>query len=171
MIYHFPNLKKARSTVIVVHALLNSISKICLFSCGHAYKSLHTVAEPYGIEVHWIRGEDRYYSREEVNELYPSYFDATCGALSIDLMHELGCILHKHLLDQGYNDEILYVPVGSGETIVALGHHIPHSKLIGYHSKDIPAIRFDYSHLKTYVNEHFKLIDLECLPSIMWTLT
>ncbi len=171
MIYRLTDLKRGRSQIVLNHALKHGLKRLCLFSSGESYEELSELAKPHGIEVKWIHAEDRYYTVNEVEDMYPEYSDVTCGVLSESLMKEIGKRLYRRLIEQGYGGEELYVPVGSGETITALGHYIPHCKLIGYHSDEVPAIRFDFSHLKAYVTTHFKLVDLDSLPSIMWTLT
>lgn len=177
-LYRFPNLKLIRSREIVKEYLINrkGCEGIFILSCGNAYHSLNDVAKKFNIKViglstsHDYGGarklENRFYSKVELEALYPNYFDATPGALGDELTCRIGAELYLKLRMDGYCDEKLYVPIGSGETIQALSRFIPAENLVGFTCEDYPPIHLDYSLLKEKVEGQFKIEKLRELREI-----
>jgi hypothetical protein len=104
--------------------------------------------------------EDRFYSKEEVESMYPGWFNATPGMLDDEVMEELGGAYLEVLRGLGYSDEPLMVPVGSGETIVSLSSRMPKESLIGFTTENYPPIRLDYSHLADRLLNGYTLVFL-----------
>lgn len=171
MKYYFPLIKDIRSEKIIKR--INSIPKIkgaIILSCGNAYKSLFRLALRHNIRVIGLGTshsyssniplENRFYSIEELEKMYPGWFNATSGALSDELMKEIGTELYQKLCKFGYHNEIIHIPVGSGETLISLSKVLPHNKLIGFTCDDYPPIRMDYSYLSDELKK-FKIDKLK----------
>ena len=169
MRYHITLLKDIRSNKIIRHVKhLKRCHGIILLSCGNAYNALKQLGDAAGIKVvglstsHQYEGatrlENRYYTKREIRNLYPGWFNATPGALSHELMSEVGSEIYRRLTERGYHREKLYVPVGSGETLISLSHHI--GNLIGFTCDNYPPLHLDYSYLSKEL-EPFTVVKIE----------
>ncbi len=131
----FDNIKRLRAMTIEEYIGRN---KKCLcFSCGNASESLRRL----GFDVLDISptGDliaNRWFSIQEIREIFPNHFDATCGHLSIELMNRLSNIYrdyYKSIFE--YTNEII-VPTGSGETICCFALAFPNKKFIARYNID-----------------------------------
>ena len=133
MFLKFPH-KKIRAGVIKRYVGDRPI--VCL-SCGNAAKEL----EAAGCEVLHI-GEgglltpNRWLTQKEIAEMFPNYFDATCGHLPWELMVELSYVyrffinqyLDDSVVDRLNSEEEYDIMCGSGETLVCLKLAFPNTK-------------------------------------------
>lgn len=175
-VYQLDKLKDIRSKIILKHLHKNPVYKgAFILSCGNAYKSLKEMGESKSVNVlglstthpykDSIQLERRFYSLAELNLLYPDKFNATPGALNTELMYQLGEDIYRKLMLKGYHAEKLYVPVGSGETIVALSNIIQKDNLIGFTCNCYPPIRLDFSLLEDTL-KRYNVIKVNALRDV-----
>lgn len=113
---------------------------VVCFSCGNATRALKKVGlttidiSPSGdfIANHWFTPSD-------VAAIFPTYFDATSGHLSLEVMELIGKAFKEHL---GELPNVNYVPSGSGETLVCLKLAYPDKKFVAVYNLD-DATKFD----------------------------
>ena len=126
--------KQYRAEIIRRYMEFMGYKKAVCFSCGNAAMALKAA----GVEVLYI-GEtgdlapNKWWRQEEVKKWFPDCFDATSGHLPIPIMKSIGVYYTQTLGDVG--DEI-YVPTGSGETLVALKLAWPNKKFIAVYNLD-----------------------------------
>jgi len=112
----FPH-KQIRAKVI--RRYINSFNKkVICFSCGNAAEAL----ENEGLFVLHIgeRGvldANVWFTQQSIEALFPDYFDATTGHLSMELMLLIAEEYKEYL---GELESPVYLPTGSGETLVCL---------------------------------------------------
>ena len=68
---------------------------------------------------------------QEIKNRFPTYFDATSGHLNIELMQQIGKKYKEYL---GELPSKVYVPTGSGETLVCLKLVYPKTKFIAVYN-------------------------------------
>ena len=130
----FPH-KMIRAKVIKGYLKDTGYKKVVCFSCGNNIKALR--AE--GLEVLYV-GENgdlspnKWYTQGEIRKVFPEYFDATSGHLPMELMLTLGEAYKTYLGE--LEDEIVYVPSGSGETLVCLKMAYPDKKFVAVYNLD-----------------------------------
>jgi hypothetical protein len=177
--YRIPTIKAFRTLEVLRDYICfqDSYDGIVMFSSGKAYEWMKKLADFAGIDVLGISSsipfdgaqklENRFYSKEEIAELFPRRFDATPGALDELTMRQIGIQIYCRLLSLGYDlRSRLYVPVGSGETIISLAYRVPDKLLVGFTCDDYPPIRFDHSYLMDEVKTRFEVRELKGLKSI-----
>ena len=124
--------KRIRSEVIKKYLNNKNYKGVVCFSCGNATRELKKV----GLNVIDIspKGDlipNRWYKPSEVTETFVSYFDATSGHLSIELMQLIGEAFKKELGDIPNTN---YVATGSGETITCLKLAYPDKDFIAVYN-------------------------------------
>ena len=112
----FPH-KQIRSKVIKGY-ISGNFDKVVCFSCGNAGRAL----ENEGLDVLHIGEEgvltpNKWFTMQEIAHFFPDYFDGTSGHLSNELMQLVGDAYKEYL---GELPEVVYLPTGSGETLVCL---------------------------------------------------
>jgi len=162
-----PNIKHHRNQAIKKH-LQDTDKEVIILSCGNAYHTLKDALPNNTViglsTTHSYEDstplEDRHYTKQELDTLYPDTFNATCGMLPTHLYLDIGKSLLRELIQLGYRGTQLMVPCGSGETINALLHVLPKHLITGYYDPNIPEICFDYSSLKEHIQDTVQLINL-----------
>jgi len=92
--------------------------KVICFSCGNAAEAL----ENEGLDVlhigeHGVLDANVWFSQQSIGYLFPDYFDATSGHLNMELMLIIAMRYKEYL---GELSSPVYLPTGSGETLVCL---------------------------------------------------
>lgn len=128
----FPH-KRIRAQVIKQY-MKGTYSRAVCFSCGNAATEL----EKAGVDVlhigaHGVLEPHKWFTQAEIKRTFPDYFDATSGHLPMELMFELGCAYAAHL---GKLPETVYVPSGSGETVVCLKLAYPDTHFVAVYNID-----------------------------------
>ena len=126
----FPH-KKIRSKVIKEY-IKGDYDKIVCFSCGNAARAL----EEENLDVLHIGEEgvltpNVWFSIKDIRHFFDSYFDGTSGHLSIDLMQMIGEAYKDYL---GELPDHVYLPTGSGETLVCLKMAYPNTDFIAVYN-------------------------------------
>ncbi len=127
----FPH-KQLRSEVIKEYIKLLNYRGVVCFSCGNAARAL----EETGLNTIHIgeQGEltpNKWYTMQEIKNRFPSFFDATSGHLNIELMYRIGLKYKSYL---GELPDTVYIPTGSGETLVCLKLVYPDTKFIAVYN-------------------------------------
>jgi hypothetical protein len=128
----FPH--KAIRAVVLKNYMRGKWEKAVCFSCGNAAKEL----EKAGVEVlhigpHGTLEPRKWFSQAEIHTIFPDYFDATPGNLPIELMQSLGAAYANYLGDL---PEWVYVPTGSGETLLSLAMEYPSTHFVAVYNLD-----------------------------------
>lgn len=128
----FPH-KKIRAAVIKEY-MGNTYRRAVCFSCGNAAREL----EKAGVNVLHIGAQGvleprKWFTQAEIHNTFPDYFDATSGHLPMELMLKLGEAYAAHL---GALPETVYVPSGSGETVVCLALAYPKTNFVAVYNID-----------------------------------
>lgn len=127
----FPH-KKIRSKVIEKY--LGSNSKVVCFSCGNASRELKSTSlQVLDISPKGDLIPNRWFTKKEIKQVFPEYFDATSGHLDINLMYKIGLAYKDYL---GELDNIVYLPTGSGETLVCLKLVYPQTNFVAVYNLD-----------------------------------
>lgn len=148
----FPH-KEIRARAISDYMKEAGYTRAVCFSCGHAAQELEKV----GVDVLHIgkRGKltpNQWFTQAEITRDFNGYFDATSGHLPMDLMLNIS-VLFKRFLQNKLND-VVYVPTGSGETLVCLKLAYPEKKFIAVYNLDEATEYCKYAPL----NEMVKLL-------------
>ena len=128
----FPH-KRIRAQVIKRYMDGVYARAVC-FSCGNAATEL----EKAGVDVLHI-GEQgvlephKWFTQAEIKHTFPDYFDATSGHLPMEVMLRLAVAYSAHL---GKLPETVYVPSGSGETVVCLKLAYPDTHFVAVYNID-----------------------------------
>ena len=128
----FPH-KAIRATCIKEYMKGRYERAVC-FSCGNAARELKAA----GVDTLHIGPEGeldprRWFTQREISLMFPGYFDATSGHLPAELMAALGEVYKRHL---GELPQKVYVPTGSGETLVCLKLAYPEHDFIAVYNLD-----------------------------------
>lgn len=130
----FPH-KRIRASEIKKYMKAAGYKKAVCFSCGNAARELQNV----GVDVLHIgtQGDlvpNKWFKQEEINAIFPDYFDATSGHLPVQLMLNLAVRFREYLGNTV--PDIAYIPTGSGETLVCLKIAYPEKKFIAVYNID-----------------------------------
>lgn len=108
--------------------------KAVCFSCGNAAEALAGVGvDTLHIGPRGVLQPRKWFTPKEVKQAFPSHFDATSGHLTPDLMHEIGKAYRMALHEL---PGTVYVPSGSGETLVCLKMVYPDKKFVAVYNLD-----------------------------------
>ena len=130
----FPH-KLIRSKIIKNYIKGNYDKTVC-FSCGNAGRAL----EELNLDVLHIGEEgtltpNKWFSMKEINHQFHEYFDATSGHLNIELMQLISKEYLKYFGENKFKpNEEVYVPTGSGETLVCLKMAYPKTRFIAVYN-------------------------------------
>lgn len=124
--------KKIRANVIKEYLKDKKYDGVVCFSCGNATRELKKV----GLNVIDIspNGDfipNKWFTPSRVKQTFPTYFDATSGHLTIEVMQLIGEAFKKALGDIPQTN---YVATGSGETIVCLKLAYPNKDFIAVYN-------------------------------------
>lgn len=137
-LFRFPN-KKWRSQVIKEYMEERKIEKAVCFSCGNASRELK-LAGVNCIDVS-TEGDliaNRWFTVNEIKDCFSGCFDATSGHLPIDLMIQIARYYKAKLISL---PKEIYLPCGSGETLVCLKMAFPKTKINAVYNLD-PATEY-----------------------------
>ena len=105
------------------------------FSCGNAARELQKAGvDVLHIGPHGDLIPNKWYTQAEIKRDFPQYFDATSGHLPMELMLEIAKRFRAYL--QYSLDDTVYVPTGSGETLVCLKLAYPDREFIAVYDLD-----------------------------------
>lgn len=108
--------------------------KAVCFSCGNAAKALEAAGvETLHIGEHGDLAPRRWFTQAEIHDMFPDYFDATSGHLPMELMRDISRKFAEYLGDL---PELVYVPTGSGETLICLKMAYPKHKFVAVYNLD-----------------------------------
>lgn len=130
----FPH-KKIRAELIKEYLNRSRYDKVVCFSCGNAAREIKEA----GIDTLFI-GEDgelkpnEWFTQLKIDNIFPKYFNATSGHLPIELMQMLSERYKTYLGE--LSSDVIYVPTGSGETIICLKIAYPHKKFVAVYNLD-----------------------------------
>lgn len=132
-LYRFPN-KLLRSIAIKRYMDKAGYTRAVCFSCGNASAKLKEV----GIDVLDIskKGDleaKRWFEQSEIKRLFPDYFDATSGHIPIECMLEVAKTFKEYI---GCLPAEIYLPTGSGETLLELKMAFPYAKITAVYNLD-----------------------------------
>lgn len=132
--------KFIRAQVIKKFLINKKYDGVVCLSCGNATKALKKVGL-YTIDIspNGDFNANRWFTPSEINTIFPTYFDATSGHLSLEVMQLIGEAFKEQL---GELPDVNYVPTGSGETLVCLKLAYPNKKFIAVYNLD-DATKFD----------------------------
>lgn len=128
----FPH-KRIRAQVIKEYMRGRYDRAVC-FSCGNAAREL----EAAGVNVLHIgeKGDlvpTRWFTPREIAAAFDGYFDATSGHLPTDLMITLSEAYKNYFKEL---PDTVYLPTGSGETLVCLKLAFPDTDFIAVYNLD-----------------------------------
>lgn len=117
----------------VIHEYIGNNRVVC-FSCGNASRAL----KEQGMDVLDISPSGdllalRWFTQRDILHNFENYFDATSGHLNNELMGLIGKAFKDYLGDIKDN-ETIYVPTGSGETLVCLKMAYPKVNFIAVYN-------------------------------------
>ena len=149
----FPH-KQLRAAIIKEYLARSRYNKVVCFSCGNAVKALKEA----GVDTLYIgdNGDfkpSKWFTPSDINYIFPEYFDATSGHLSIEIMLAIA-ESYKNYLGE-LNDDIIYVPTGSGETVFCLKLAYPQKKFVAVYNLN-DATRYDEE------NPFNKIVEIIC---------
>lgn len=129
------NHKQLRAEVIKEFLKDKNYKGVVCFSCGNASKALKDIGlNTIDISTKGDLIANRWFEPSEVNEIFKDYFDATSGHLSIELMNKIADRFYIEL--NGILDDTVYVPTGSGETLVCLKLAFPEKHFVAVYNLD-----------------------------------
>lgn len=132
-LYRFPN-KAYRAQAIKEYMLQAGYEKAVCFSCGNASKALKAAGiETLDISPSGDLKANRWFTQAEIARQFPSYFDATSGHLPAQCLNMVAAVFKAMLTS--IPDEI-YLPTGSGETLVALKLAFPETCIHAVYNLD-----------------------------------
>ena len=130
----FPN-KKIRAAVIRDYMKEYKLPRAVCFSCGNASRELKAA----GVDVLEISptgslNAAKWFTMGEIKNTFPDYFDATSGHLPLECMLRLADAYKAYF--GGDLPAEVYLPTGSGETLVCLKMAFPAAKITAVYNLD-----------------------------------
>lgn len=137
--YRFAN-KKLRAKAIRAYMERYGYEKAVCFSCGNASRELKNA----GIKTLDISETGdlqalRWFTIGEIKNAFPGYFDATSGHLPMECMLYVAEEYKKYLHELPSE---IYLPTGSGETLVCLKLAFPGVKINAVYNQS-PATKYE----------------------------
>lgn len=131
----FDNIKDLRANLL--RGYIGTDKKYVCFSCGNTSSALKQLGlDVLDISPNGDLVPNRWFTMQEIQDIFPQYFDATCGHLSIELMNKLSNIYRGAYREKLFNYDKIIVPTGSGETICCLSLAFPDKKFIARYNID-----------------------------------
>jgi len=116
-LFNFPH-KQIRAAVIRQYMAENGFVKAVCFSCGNASRALREAGvDTLDISPAGDLSPGRWFTQAEIQRTFPGMFDATSGHLPAELMTRIAGAFRAHL---GPISGHIYLPTGSGETLIEL---------------------------------------------------
>ena len=150
MIYfEFPN-KQIRANAIKEYCEKYNIKKLVCFSCGNASRSLKEVGlDVIDVSPNGDLEAKHWFTQREISELFPDRFDATSGHVPMELMIMISDHFKNYLKEI---PEEIYLPTGSGETLVELKLAFPDTKIHAVYNINEATEYSEYCVLNNLVN-------------------
>lgn len=145
--------KRLRS--LVIHDYVGDKKVVC-FSCGSASRELRIAGcNVLAIGENDILIPNHWFTQQEIAETFPTYFDATSGHLSMELMLLIANRFKEYL---GFlSDDEYDVHCGSGETLVCLKLAYPEKKFNAIYN--VPELKAETAYnKKAPLNQLVKLL-------------
>lgn len=128
----FPH-KKIRAEVIKRY-IQGRYEKAVCFSCGNAARELQAAGvNTLHIGVNGDLQPNKWFTQQEIATAFPTHFDATSGHLPAELMIMLAEEYKKYL---GELPDLVYLPTGSGETLICLKLAYPATQFVAVYNLD-----------------------------------
>ena len=128
----FPH-KRIRAQIIKQY-IEGRYKKAVCFSCGNAAMALEDAGvKTLHIGEHGVLKPQKWFTQAEIHEMFPDYFDATSGHLPAELMNMLANAYKNYLRELPPE---VYVPTGSGETLVCLKTAFPAVDFVAVYNLD-----------------------------------
>ena len=129
----FPH-KRIRARIIKSYMERHGLTRAVCFSCGHASDELRAAGiDTLAVAPNGDLEARRWFSQGDIRRAFSGYFDATSGHLPAELMQEIGAAYREYL---GALDGLVYVPCGSGETLVCLKMAYPRNNFVAVYNID-----------------------------------
>lgn len=126
--------KKIRAEVIKQY-IHGRYERVVCFSCGNAAKALEDAGvETLHIGEKGVLEPKEWFTQAQIHSVFPSFFDATSGNLPFEVMNLLAVAYRQYL--GNIDEDIVYVPCGSGETLVCLKMAYPEKKFAAVYNLD-----------------------------------
>lgn len=137
----FPDRKILRSLILSKYIIVSGFPGVVIFSCGNASATLEKYLpkstgfvflniSPNG----HIAPTGKWWTPEEIRQVWPTFFDATSGHLPIPLMARMAQEVKENAREWlsmvPEAGKVYGVPTGSGETILILRWAFPNSRFI-----------------------------------------
>lgn len=160
------NNKEIRSNIIKDYLdRLNKDKVICL-SCGNASRELKKT----GLKVETL-GSDKGELNKKL-ELWEiqnrlEAFDATSGHLNFWFIEKIANEIRKRIPNRIFTDKLnIYVPTGSGETLIALSYLFNIHRLKPIVSRTYKPIMMDYTPIKELILKQYEVTEINDINSI-----
>ena len=129
----FPH-KEIRARVIKDYLSNRGSNKVVCFSCGNAAERMQEAGlDVLHIGPRGVLAPQKWFTQEEIAQEFPGRFDATSGHLPSELMVALAQAYKEHI---GPLAGTVYVPTGSGETLVCLKLAYPKVEFVAVYNID-----------------------------------
>ena len=127
--------KKIRAKVIKKYMDENNYTQAVCFTCGNASKELKKIGvNVLEISQHGDLTANKWFKISDIKNIFSNMFDATSGHLDIELMNLVSKEFKKELGE--LQENVLYVPTGSGETLVCLKMAYPKKEFVAVYNID-----------------------------------
>jgi hypothetical protein len=133
---HLINLeqKKIRAQVIALYLRAHGSNRCVCLTCGNAAKALREE----GVQVIEVGKNgpidaNTWLTFQEIAAIWPDTFDATSGHLPWPIMQRIAYNMPDVIMR---DNQPLYLPTGSGETLVCLKLHNPHTRIVAVYNLD-----------------------------------
>lgn len=117
------------------------------FSCGNASAAIKQQSLPETVVIDisptGVMQPNRWWSSWEIAQAWPDLFDATSGHLPMPLMVSIGQFYRGTLSSTIEMPRQVFLPSGSGETLVCLAMAYPEVKWIAEYDNNVPATTFN----------------------------
>lgn len=134
--------KRIRAEVIKDFIERNDIPFAVCFSCGNSSTYLRKAGVTLlDISPQGDLTSNRWFSMNEIRQLFPMAFDATSGHLPTDLMREIAVRMRNELTFD--TDTEYTIPSGSGETVVCLKMAFPNINFIPQYDNSDPSTEYN----------------------------
>jgi hypothetical protein len=162
----FPN-KEIRAHVIAKHVRRAKYRGVVVFTCGHAAEEIRKVLPDLTVIEVGPNGDlktEKWWNAAEIHAAWPDLFDATSGhlpqPLTVDIAKAYETYFgNAHLSGRGpfSQSENIFVPTGSGETIMCLSIAFPMINFIPVYDNNNPAtFRDPEQPLNEIIDRHYE---------------
>lgn len=147
-----PPTKTLRAAVIRDYVRESDYPGVVVFTCGNAANALRRELSYFSTKKTVVEigpkgplDARRWFSPAEIHATWPHLFDATSGHLPYPLMVSLSYCLREWLATPGLMPSTpeIWVPTGSGETIICLQMAFPRAKFRAVYDDSYAPIAFE----------------------------